>query len=100
MNELDEAIGKLSAAALQSSPTDDQIITDHVRDSVALLLKFRHKTRERGGQEMARLKDRIDARLNNVLCEMKEGCDDSIVGFNAAWDIVRATFAELPLETQ
>jgi len=45
--ELDEVIGKLSAAALQSSPNDDQIIADHVRDSVALLLKYRHKMRER-----------------------------------------------------
>lgn len=44
---LDEVIGKLSAAALQSSPKDDQIIADHIRDSVALLLKYRHKMRER-----------------------------------------------------
>jgi hypothetical protein len=40
------------------------------------------------------LKDRIDTRLNNHLCEMKEGYDDSITGFNEAWDIVRAAFAE------
>lgn len=44
---LDEVIGKLSAAALQASPNDDQIIAGHVRDSVALLLKYRHKVRER-----------------------------------------------------
>lgn len=30
--------------------------------------------------------------LNNVLCEMKEGYDDSIVGFNEAWDVMRKTF--------
>lgn len=47
MEELDEAIGKLSAAALQISPKDDQIIADHIRSSVALLLKARHKIRER-----------------------------------------------------
>lgn len=46
MEELDEAIGKLSAAALQISPNDDQIIADHIRGSVALLLKARHKIRE------------------------------------------------------
>lgn len=46
MDELDEVIGKLTAAALQLSPKDDQIIGDHIRDSVALLLKFRHKLRE------------------------------------------------------
>lgn len=36
-----------------------------------------------------RIKDRIDTRLNNVLCEMRPGYDDSVVGFNEAWDIVR-----------
>lgn len=89
MDELDEAIGKLSAAALQSSPNDDQIIAGHVRYSVALLLKAKHKLRE----ERASLKARIDTRLNDYLCEMKPGCDDSIVGFNEAWDEVRKVFA-------
>jgi hypothetical protein len=40
------------------------------------------------------VKERIDLRLNNHLVEMKEGYDDSIVGFNEAWDIVRGAFAE------
>jgi hypothetical protein len=44
-SDLSAIIGKLSAAALQISPNDDQIIADHVRDSVALLLQFRHKYR-------------------------------------------------------
>lgn len=44
--------------------------------------------------EVARIRDRIAARLNNHLCEMKPGYDDSIVGFNEAWDIVRAVFDE------
>lgn len=37
----------------------------------------------------------IDTRLNNALCDMKQGEDDSIVGFNEAWDIVRRTFNEV-----
>lgn len=41
---------------------------------------------------MATLKDRISTRLNDYLCEMKPGYDDSIVGFNEAWDIVRKAF--------
>lgn len=45
LGELDEVIGKLSAAALQLSSKDDQIIGDHIRDSVALLLQYRHKIR-------------------------------------------------------
>jgi DNA anti-recombination protein RmuC len=40
------------------------------------------------------LKATLDARLNNHLIEMKEGYDDSITGFNEAWDIMRETFAE------
>lgn len=38
---LDDAIGELSAAALQIIPSDDQIIADHVRNSVATLLRFK-----------------------------------------------------------
>jgi hypothetical protein len=44
--------------------------------------------------EIKRIKDRIDSSLNAYLCEMKEAHDDSIVGFNEAWDIVRAIFKE------
>jgi len=40
-------------------------------------------------------KDRLDGRMNSHLCEMQEGWDDSIVGFNDAWDVVRAFFAEI-----
>lgn len=43
---------------------------------------------------LRRVKDRIDTRLNNVLCEMEPNYDDSIVGFNEAWDIVSAIFKE------
>ncbi len=41
---------------------------------------------------MRDLKDCIDATLNGYLCEMEEGYDDSIVGFNKAWDLVRGLF--------
>lgn len=45
-------------------------------------------------QELQRIADRIDYRMNDVLCEMKPNYDDSIVGFNEAWDIVRKFFKE------
>ena len=48
----------------------------------------------RGAEEIARLKNSIDTRLNDWLCEMKPDYDDSIVGFNEAWDIVRKAFKE------
>lgn len=36
------------------------------------------------------ISDKIGTRLNNHLCEMKPGYDDSITGFNDAWEIVSA----------
>lgn len=44
--------------------------------------------------ELQRLKDRIDRIANSVLCDMKPGWDDSIEGFNKAWDLVRDIFKE------
>lgn len=41
-----------------------------------------------------RIKARTDIRLNDYLCEMKPEYDDSITGFNEAWDIVRAILKE------
>jgi hypothetical protein len=38
------------------------------------------------------VKDSLDIRLNDHLCEMKPGCDDSILGLCEAWDIVRDFF--------
>jgi hypothetical protein len=46
--------------------------------------------RERCARE---LKERIDSKLDAHLCVMEEGYDDSVVGFNEAWDIVREIFA-------
>ena len=34
----------------------------------------------------------ISTRFNDALVEMKVGSDDSVCGFNDAWDIVRALF--------
>jgi hypothetical protein len=45
--------------------------------------------------ELRVLKNRIDIRLNDYLCEMKPGYDDSMTGFTEAWDIVRDFFAEI-----
>ena len=39
-------------------------------------------------------KARLAYRLNDHLCGMEEGYDDSIVGFNEAWDIMRKLFEE------
>jgi hypothetical protein len=44
--------------------------------------------------ELERLKHRFDAIFNDVLCDMQPGWDDSIHGFNKAWDIVRDVLKE------
>ena len=47
-----------------------------------------------GSAKAERIKYSIDTRFNNYLCEMKPDYDDSITGFNEAWDITRKVFAE------
>jgi hypothetical protein len=41
-----------------------------------------------------RLRSSTSIRMNDYLCEMKPGYDDSIIGFNEAWDIVRKILDE------
>lgn len=48
-----------------------------------------------GKNETLLLKEKLDTRLNDHLSEMKPNFDDSIAGFNEAWDIVRKLFIEL-----
>lgn len=40
-------------------------------------------------EALERIKRRLSDALNNYLCDMKEGYDDSIIGFNEAWDVIR-----------
>lgn len=51
-------------------------------------------------ERLTSIKSTIDYRLNDYLCEMKPEYDDSITGFNEAWDIVRKAFADAALSTQ
>lgn len=44
--------------------------------------------------ELLRIKNRFDTIFNNVLCDMKPGWDDSVEGFNKAWNIARDIFQE------
>ena len=45
--------------------------------------------------EIKQLKECLDLRLNGYLIEMRPDYDDSITGFNEAWDIVREFFADI-----
>jgi predicted DNA-binding transcriptional regulator YafY len=49
---------------------------------------------EREPITIEQLRHSISARLEAHLAEMKPEYDDSIVGFNEAWDIVRKAFSE------
>lgn len=44
---------------------------------------------------VAEIKRRLDHRLNAHLVEMKPGYDDSITGFNEAWEIISDLFEEM-----
>jgi hypothetical protein len=68
--------------------------TGPLKDALVAYDKAGGPLLERG--DLARIKEHIDIRLNNALVGMKEGWDDSVVGFNAAWDIVRSVFNETP----
>lgn len=45
-----------------------------------------------GDARLEAFRSSLFTRLNNYLCEMKENHDDSIYGFNEAWDIVKKCF--------
>lgn len=50
--------------------------------------------RRKAEQALAALSAKIGSNLNDHLIEMKPDYDDSITGFNEAWDIVRKVLAE------
>ena len=45
-------------------------------------------------ESLERIKDRIDTRINDLLCDTKPNYDDSITGINDAWDVVRKIMLE------
>jgi len=44
--------------------------------------------------ELRNLKVALNDRLNNHLVEMKPGYDDSVTGFNEAWDVMGKFFED------
>lgn len=48
-----------------------------------------------GGSAKAQsIKSGIDTRFNDRLVEMKPEYDDSVTGFNEAWEVIRTMYAE------
>jgi hypothetical protein len=87
--------GELAAARARIAELGAEC--DRLRDLVECKDCMEYTQRVAAAIESAtieRIKSRIDYRLNDCLCEMKEGYDDSITGFNEAWDIMRAFFKE------
>ena len=58
-----------------------------------------HEFAEGWFQARKEFKRRVDFLLNEHLCCMKEGYDDSITGFNEAWDVVRKILSEEAFES-
>ncbi len=44
------------------------------------------------------IKRRLDSRLADYLCDMKPDYDDSITGFNTAWNIMQDVFSDIERE--
>lgn len=63
----------------------------HVEDMSVMILDALKRVRD---ETAGAIKNSLDMRLNNYLCEMKPDYDDSITGFNEAWDIARKMFRE------
>lgn len=61
------------------------------KTNVELMAKLRDARAqvETANARLRQLKDSIDTRINDLLCETKPGYDDSVVGINDAWDVVR-----------
>lgn len=92
------AYGGLVACLYKANFTPEQdaananlIATLH--NAAPALLDLASQSLERDGA-LQRIKNKIDSQLNDYLSNMEEGFDDSVVGFNEAWDIVRKIFKE------
>lgn len=67
---------------------EDQAAIDEIERLQGLITQLRAQV-ETANARLRQLKDSIDTRINNLLCETKPNYDDSIVGINDAWDVVR-----------
>jgi hypothetical protein len=94
---LDEVIGKLGAAAMQIIPSDDQVIADHVLDSVAMLLRFKHNQRAATAEMIAAL-EKIEGGFINSDFVMSNP-PDWHSAFNQLQSIARAAIAKYRGET-
>jgi hypothetical protein len=73
--------------ALERTARIDASIAKQLSHSMTINAKLKARI-EALEAALRRTQSRIDYRLNEYLCEMKPGYDDSITGFNEAWDIV------------
>lgn len=74
--------------------SDYRLMREAARESADEIERLRVERAEL----LATVKRRLSDRLNDHLCEMKEGYDDSIVGFNEAWDVMRKLFDDMKAE--
>lgn len=89
-----EQVVEFMTRIMNSTPeqTTTMLLTEiaRLKDVVARLHKERREQKTDEIEQLkAQLREGLDLRLNNYLCEMRPGYDDSITGFNEAWDIMR-----------
>lgn len=94
-----EAAGRRSESRFKGGGSAAYMLD--VRNEIITAIREAEAAGEARGRAMERerIKDALDFRLNDYLCEMREGYDDSIVGFNEAWDVVRKYFKSIRART-
>lgn len=70
----------------------------HGEEIRAATIMIGGKTRPRAADTGDTIRRRLSDRLNDHLCQMREGYDDSVSGFNEAWDVVRKLFDDMDAE--
>jgi hypothetical protein len=95
---MSEAFEELAADNNPQSSIDWRAVSGDLRRALerrnAEITRLRDELAAERNVILKRFKSRLDCRLNDWLCEMKPGYDDSIVGFNEARDVVRKCFDE------
>jgi hypothetical protein len=82
--EMNDLMERLRSEAVNWSASCGDLFNEAADRIEALEAALRGRTKV-----LIQLKASIDTRVNDLLCETKPNYDDSIVGINDAWDVVR-----------
>lgn len=99
------AFARLDLVRAETAERDRKLWHDCGFNAGSIMERWRFEAVERERDELSadlaelrkwrsNLRDRVGTRMNDLLCETKEGFDDSITGINEAWDVIRKMLTE------